>query len=453
MTRRGRWRWGLVLLVLCLVSVLTALLRTGAHEGAPRKLVVPVAATTLGTALTDAKPAASIASASAASSPAPPPTVEVAVPTGANVADTKTDTIDICGLGQVTLAMLEKLAPAWAVPGSEREGRKRLVAALLAGSEREQVVGGLLAGMSAVRAAQEMEGASCSDSNALCEAERFARHRSAAQPMRDLTVKLALDSRDPWVFAVTTREMCNGLLAPTDLATSSCALLTPELWRTRALDDAVPSLWLAELASNRQDAAAVLAALQQAARATRLTSPAGASQGPLLAHPAFKALNPMHQQELWVELIGVSMSNGTPGLSIVSRHCQANLPTSHAQRETCDALTRLLLSPGGDLMAQAIGTAIAKRLGWPQAQLDALEERKLALQEQAVRTVPPEQLLSCAGIAMAQKHFADVAALGEVGALELRIKESGRSIAELAAQARASRAAAASAARAASEPR
>ena len=435
MTRRGRWRWWLVLLVLCAVSGLTVLLRMGAQEGVPRKLVVPVAATTLGTARTVAKPAASIASASASSALMPLPAVGAPMPTSASVVDAKTDTTDICGLGQVTLAMLEKLAPAWAVPGSESEGRKRLVAALLAGSEREQVVGGLLAGMAAVRAAQAMEGTPCSDSNALCQADRFARHRGAAQPMRDRSVKLALNSRDPWVFAVTASDMCGGLLAPATPAASSCALLTPDLWRARAGDDAAPSLWQAELASSRQDAAAVAAALQQAAHATRLSHTFATSLGPLLPHQAFKAMNPIHQQEITVELLGLSASGAISGMFAVTQHCPAHLAPGSAQRETCNALLRLLLQPGGTLMGQAMGTSMAKRLGWPPHQVDALEERKLALQEQALRAVLPQDLLSCAGIATAQKQFADVAALGEVGALELRIKEGGRSIAELAAQA------------------
>ena len=355
------------------------------------------------------------------------------------------DVFDFCGRAPITMDEAMRRLPELERDelrhrDEGRAARKRLAAALLVGSEREQVVAALISGLDAVNAGKDLDTTPCPqpDVGSKCWSERFARQYSVLQPLRDRTVKLTLNSRDPWVYAVTARDLCSSLAAGAAPAESSCALLTPELWRTRSPDDAAPSLWQAELALMRKEPAAVRDAMEQAARAGTLTSTVGLSLGPLMTHPAFTAMKPWHRNELASELFALG---SMPSLRSVVDHCTGDPMPAGVQRETCDKLVRLALQPGGSLVGHFVGTTLAKRLGWPADQVALLEERKLALQRQHRAALLPPDFMSCTGMAQRQQYFAEVAAQGEAAALDARIKASGRTVAQLAAEARAEQAA------------
>ena len=82
-----------------------------------------------------------------------------------------------------------------------------------------------------------------------------------------------------------------------------------------------------------------------------------------------------------------------------------------------------------------IGTAIGARVGWPAERVAALKERANAFRDlMLMRQNPfkPRDQWSCEAINKANAHIRDWTRFGEIGAVELELERSGKTITELA---------------------
>ena len=318
------------------------------------------------------------------------------------------DRLEVCGHGRLHAHDVARLLPEEV----QFETQGRLVASLARGGERERVVGLLLGMGLAADIAQAGDLHACGGDFTCLLAQgspRQARQRQAVETL----VQTAQGSPDPWVYAAVVSYACSYE------ATGACVALTPEAWQQRAPDDAAPWLWAVALSHSRKDAAAVDTAWAQAVSKTRLSDPWGTLLGPLLALPEMRALTPLARMHALVGPIGVQSRTFAPMAGVVSSCSETGLVAA-GRRERCDAPARLFVEQAPTMLHLGIGRRLGERLGWPAEKQSALNAELRELQQLGPAAMAPEALISCQSIATLESYFAEVAALGEVGALRKR---------------------------------
>ena len=344
--------------------------------------------------------------------------------------------MEVCGHGRLPEHEIERVMP----DEVQQETLGRLAQVLLRGSDREQVVGWLLSDLMESNAAFADTFRACNQ-DIDCVIKATNHPRSQPSEGQQALVRLAERSADAWVYRAAVAHVCRSGNTSAERGASPCARLSPSQWQQRDPSDAAPWLWQAEIAAARQDAAAVDAALAQAARLPQLSSPVGQLYGPLLAHADVRALPPLSRVGVLMGVIGVTAALPIP-VHVVTSHCTTEKLMLPERRERCDALARLFVDQAPTLMQRAVGARLGERLGWPAERVRELEDEKLALQQVRNDELKVKGILSCAGIADVERFFRDQAAAGEVAALRKQLQSSGRSTAEWAAQARTAIAAA-----------
>ena len=142
---------------------------------------------------------------------------------------------------------------------------------------------------------------------------------------------------------------------------------------------------------------------------------------------------PLERSFIGVKLIGVEAATPAPQYSVALHYCSVGAMPDVDVKQQCDALAELMVGRGNNMITFAIGEAIGKRVGWPAARVDALEQEKNAMM-QAQRQFEPGDAdqWSCASV----KRFNDYLELrGRFGEIELarELRErSGESVEELA---------------------
>jgi len=287
--------------------------------------------------------------------------------------------VDVCGYGTVTPAD-DDYSGLLSVPGLRRNAALQVARARLLASADE-----------AVRAAGLLISG---------DGERLAIEAAA--------------SRHPAVYAMAL-QACRQAAAP------ACALLSVEQWARLDAGNAVPWLALAAAAAQRGDAAGEADAMGRAAMAGRFESPA--SRLPVLidrglgphapALPRTLALLAGWQaQAHWEDAAGPQ----------AMRHCAPEAPPG--RRPLCEVLARQLVSHASRVEDFAAGVALAGQLGWPPAQLQALQLEADALSEAArLQTMLTD--LSCDSVERVQQWRVALGEQGEVLAARALLARSG----------------------------
>jgi hypothetical protein len=249
--------------------------------------------------------------------------------------------------------------------------------------------------------------------------------RGAGDAPNDKLARLALDSRDPMVYALAMYQ-CQ--VPPP----GACQMLSREQWATIDPDNAAPWLDLAEAALARK--ADPSEAMHRAARARYIKSYRGSLHALVMdaQPPATPALD---RVLMAVEAAGASRTV-PPSLGPTLNYCSAPALRDVNRRQSCEALAELLANRADTLADLATARSLGERLGWPPERLAALRDEKDALSGMGAEPLDPAEQFSCAGIERQVAYYAEVARRGDLGALREALRRSGQSVEELALRAR-----------------
>ena len=114
----------------------------------------------------------------------------------------------------------------------------------------------------------------------------------------------------------------------------------------------------------------------------------------------------------------------------VLKACDAKALLNSNRQQTCEAIARVMVEGGRELITAALGAAIGKRLGWPAEQVDAVraEQQGLQLTYLDPGTADHDDLVqpySCAATTRLRARLAGVQALGERGWLRQQRRNQG----------------------------
>ena len=345
-----------------------------------------------------------------ASTPPDPVTIQPALPTPTVPIGEKplpppsTESVEVCGIGKLT-ADADKTTMQQLASSVEPLRQQWLDAMLHSGDVRSRATGLLLS-------------------------TRVNGDRPQNAPSDEFTgplVQLALSSQDPAVYAMAVYA-CQPLagLAPG----AACAAINVEGWAAMEPNNAAPWLAVARAAHTANDVVAENAAFSKAAKATMIDGYAWS------LFPNAEALlpvgaTPLDRYLLTVYVIGVEASLPLPS---VPMHCSAEAVKDKVVRSQCSALAELMVSKGTTLIELGLGISMGARAGWPANRVEALRQRKEGLMGLMLsRDNPsnPKDQWTCETIERGNAFMKDWARVGEIGALQLELERSGKTLSEL----------------------
>ena len=258
------------------------------------------------------------------------------------------------------------------------------------------------------------------------------------QPTAGLLEKLAKQATatlDPRVYALAMKE------CERHPAEGSCALLNLEQWARLDDGNAVPWLHLLKRARQGNDATQVLEALYRIGTAARVDERVFAAAGRIADHAAAGDLDTIAAQLLAVDAFVQASASQSPFEPLSAACSEAALADAN-RRQACDSAAAALAERSDSLMALAVGTALGRRLGWPDERVDALrglEFARTAMAREgeggAAAASPVAVASTCAGARRMLAMFSRQGRAGEVQPVRDWLAANGRSIAPYAKQA------------------
>lgn len=232
-----------------------------------------------------------------------------------------------------------------------------------------------------------------------------------AQATRSLA-RLARRTKDAtvlhWALAVCEREA---------QPTADCKRLSPRTLTRIAPDEA--QSWLAWAQVPGLPAAEQTAAMEKAAQAPRL-----GGESFQVAHAIDMAwpANLLEYLRLELLVMAVGFDHAMPPLWLnpVDRLCTAATLAGAQRQRQCDAIGRTLQGSSGSLHALRTAADMGQRLGWPEAEVQALTAQHAALMDSAAMLMGTDQPYACQAVENTRQWLTDAANLGEVQALRLR---------------------------------
>ena len=346
-----------------------------------------------------------------ASTPPGPVAIQPALPTPTVPIGEKplpppsTESVEVCGLGTLT-ADADKTTMEQLASSVEPLRQQWLDAMLHSGDVRSRV-----------------QRACCCPPECMATGRR-TRHLTIS---RGPLVQLALSSQDPAVYAMAVYA-CQSVARTTP--SGSCADISVEGWAAMQADNAAPWLAIASAAHTAKDVVAENAAFSKAAKSTMIDGYAW-SLFPNAESLLPVGATPLDRYLLTVYVIGVEASLPLP---YVPMHCSAEAVKDKVVRTQCSALAELMVSKGTTLIELSLGISIGARAGWPASRVEALRQRKDALMALMIsRDNPPspKDQWTCQTIERGNAFMKDWARVGEIGALQLELERSGKTLSEL----------------------
>jgi hypothetical protein len=379
-----RWRWVASLLLIAIIIIIGSWLRQSS-----RRIAAPLRVSEI--VHTGAPPAVK------APKPDKPPTVSAAT------------TLDICGLGKVSLDTSDPFAIGRYFGELTNKARTRWLSALLDSDDiRARAAGlfleGKLTGSGSVQPIEDQT--------------------------RDALVQLAVGASDPAIYAMAVNA-CNTYSDPAPAG--SCQQITLNTWARLDTDNAVPWLLVAGQAHARNDATTETAAFGQAAKAHKADA-YNYSLYTFAESELPRDVTPLERWYLAIELIGIESATASLQYIYASKHCSAEAMQDRGVREQCNALAELMVGKGTTLLDLGIGTHIGARAGWSNARVARLTEELDALMQAITQTTANnnDDLWTCDGVRRGNAYMGQWVRLGEIGAARDSLDRSGETVAELA---------------------
>lgn len=340
--------------------------------------------------------------------------------------------IERCGLPSVPRpAASDVEASASALDRELEPGVRRLLDALAASGDVRTRAAGLY--IQAHRSVlQELQTGSCPD-KAMCEA--LAARSVGYEDSLDRLARIASVSGDALVYgwAVQTCARATG-------EHPACGSISGEQWARLDADNGAVWLAVAEAAGRRGDRQAVDAAMHRLATSRRFDERFAAIADLVQSEPGVETLAGF---SLVAEATGYEAAFGMPALHVAGRYCADSALADANRRETCQRIARVFMAESRTTLVHGFGVALGRRSGLSSVELAPQEQLRAAYRE-----VPPrvgagwmsDQPFGCAAIREDLAHLRLVARAGERAAMEAQIAASGRTVAELAAEAAVKRA-------------
>lgn len=414
---RPRLQNGLLLFALAVVFVAAILLARHVDE-TPRAL--PAAPATEPRAPAPTRPDSAAAT--------PPERASSGVPA------TAAKRIDVCGRGMVDVndqgnlpddverALLAPPALTRAIgelAASAKPADRAIALYLQASQQREQSRETGLSGT-----------AGCADDRQ-CRGAVAATAGQTAQPYTQTLVDLAARTDDPVAYAIAYLA-CSDRHAP-----AACSAITAQRWAALEPDNGMPWLYAAAEAKRANDSALERTALERAAQADRFDAHAAQLLRPITTGAARDArvFDRLAMQTRVAEIAG----SATPP-NYIQGVLGCVLARDPALREGCSTLASRLVERNTDRLGIEVGVRLGSAMGWPPEKVAALFLERDAIGWDADQRLESDlgAKLSCGALASLERRNALTLESGHMAAARAAIKQSGRPIAELAAEHRAS---------------
>jgi hypothetical protein len=347
------------------------------------------------------------AAAAAAAAAARPKSIAVAKAEVPKKADHSGE-IDVCGVGKVKLDRDD-----WAATGKyfdtlTKKSRTRWLAALRTSDDyRARAAGVYLEDMLEHDAPQK-----------------------DPQAARDELVQLAVDTKDPAVYALAYTKCITG--AQDSVIPGACTQLSLDEWTRADSDNAVPWLQLAAKARRENNSAAEAAAFAHAVQAHTYEGYNWSLFA--FAQPAMPSdITAADRWYLAAQVVGVQAAMPVPYQQLL-RYCSRDAVNDANVRRQCNALAELMVTQATTLLSFSMGKSFGARVGWPAERVDNLTQQLNASMQALAQMMPsdPDQQWSCDTVARGNAYMSEWVQLGELGLARAAIERSGETVAELA---------------------
>ena len=340
---------------------------------------------------------------------------------------------ELCDYGRIKLREDDELPPT--VRADAALALQRATAQLIAsGNDRERALGLKLRMVAAVRPIHDSalrQRPNCF-ADASCAASLSAVMASTSAPWVEPMAQLALTTRDADAYAYAFHACRQG--EPTK-AVAACGQLSAERWAQLDPHNAAPWLYLASEAHERKDVPALEHAAYRISTA-RVSDIRWGSEHAVMQSLAIREQPRYTQIAVLIDIMGISAAFPFPEYRPVMSLCGAERMNDVNRRQLCSDIGDALVQRDSSLIGLLVGIAIGERAGWPRDRVEKLREEKDALQIMDAASTVTDRWLSCPWFDKFDAWAREVASHGEVGAGRARIKASGRSITELAQNAR-----------------
>jgi hypothetical protein len=311
------------------------------------------------------------------------------------------DHVDVCGVGRVRARSDGQPDLSETVTSTEQLIEAAAIKLASSGSDYDRAVALYAESITAARRASK-EGATAPNIDTL----------------REQMARFAVGSRDAGAYALAF-YLCGGPSA-TRSAGGTCRQISTAQWALIDADNAVPWLYEAGFALQRQDSRALDAALLRASQARVLRM---YQEAPLrlIDSTALRSATPAAAMAAAEQLVGVSAAIPAPNLQLISQYCAANARGAAERSQVCNDLAELLTTRSTALIGMRLGAVVGQRAGWSSEKLAAVRKRASDLQQAQARAVDRKDRYSCGAIERGLGYLSAVAKYGEVAALEKRL--------------------------------
>lgn len=200
-------------------------------------------------------------------------------------------------------------------------------------------------------------------------------------PVNNKLVLLAIETGDPAIYSLATGQCLGGAY---DMAPGPCQGLSWEHWANIDPDNAMPWLWIAAKAERAGDQQGVREALAKASTAARIEA-----YGNALSSLALGALpgdiGPLEKAVAGADVISI-LRVGTP-IQIISL-CSETAIQQPLRRQQCSAIATTLANQASTVIALALASALADRLGFPEETRRALSFESKNARAELTRNYP-----------------------------------------------------------------
>lgn len=263
-----------------------------------------------------------------------------------------------------------------------------------------------------------------------CETDPACRQRFAALGRASIVegasrlATAAATTRDATAYALAW-HLC-GRAHATLAWTGPCAHVTAARWGEIEPDNVRPWMIEANRAARGGDAVALEMAMSRAAVATTANSHTFDLYR-MASHPRLLEIDPATELVALAELVGIVTSFPWTPATTVAQRCRGDQAMRAEQRHQCLAIAAALAN-GATHMDAAMAAAMGKELGWTDAQVVAIRKRSSAIYAANHLRAAPHDIYSCDYLGATKQRLPELARLGEIGAGELAIQRSGKTI-------------------------
>jgi hypothetical protein len=262
-----------------------------------------------------------------------------------------------------------------------------------------------------------------------CAAKPYQARQRAVPVNAEPLVELALDSGDIGVY-VTALYACSGSNV------GACAKISYARWAQIEPDNAAAWMMAASETEARKDSAARASALQRAISASDYKTRAP-TLADVLALDEIQAQPPTLLASTLSMIVGINAAYGIGSVGGIGRHCGRLENTDESRRATCDALATKMAEKDETLVGAMMAKSIGERSGWSAERLQPLKDEYEVYTGQIFEGISEENMFSCDVISRGNQQLLRSFALGERGATREFVKNSGKTLAELATSYRA----------------